>query len=46
MNKGDLVFNKFFGFGKIVLIDSKSAIIKFDRLKTNRTIKIGFFEKR
>ena len=45
MNKGDLVFNKFFGSGKIVSIDSRSAVIKFDRLKTTRTIKLGFFKK-
>ena len=45
MNKGDLVFNKFFGSGKIVSINSTSAIIKFDCLKTTRTIKFGFFKK-
>ena len=45
MNKGDLVFNKFFGSGRIVSINSKSALIKFDSLKTTRTVKIGFFKK-
>lgn len=45
MNKGDLVFNKIFGSGRIVSINSKSALIKFNSLKTTRTIKTGFFEK-
>ena len=45
MNKGDLVFNKIFGSGRIVSINSKSALIKFDRLKTTRKIKkmLAFF---
>lgn len=46
MNKGDLVFNKIFGSGRIVSINSKYAVIKFDSLKTFRTIKSGFFEKK
>ena len=45
MNKGDVVYNKIFGSGRIVSINSKSALIKFDHLKTTRTIKVGFFEK-
>ena len=45
MNKGDIVFNKIFGYGSITEISEDSAVIKFYSLKTNRTIKIGFFEK-
>ena len=45
MNKDDIVFNKIFGYGSIIEISEDSAIIKFYSLKTNRTIKIGFFEK-
>lgn len=46
MKKGDIVFNKVFGSGKIIEIFPDSAIIKFDSLKTIRTIKLGFFEKK
>ena len=45
MKKGDIVFNKVFGFGKIIEIFPNSAIIKFDSLKTSRNIKTGFFKK-
>ena len=45
MRKNDVVFNKIFGLGKIVEIFPDFAIIKFDSLKTIRTIKSGFFEK-
>ena len=45
MKKGDLVFHKIFGAGKIIKIFPDSAIIKFDSLKTVRRIKSGFFEK-
>lgn len=45
MRKGDVVFNKVFGSGKIIEIFPNFAIIKFDSLKTIRTIKSGFFEK-
>ena len=45
MKKGDIVFNKFFGFGVIEEVSEKSCKIKFDSLKTIRTIKSGYFEK-
>ena len=45
MKKGDVVFNKFFGYGVILEISSEAASIKFNSLKTSRSIKTGFFEK-
>ena len=45
MNKGDYVFNKFFGTGIIIEINSKSACIKFNAINTTRHLKIGFFKK-
>lgn len=45
MKKGDIVFNKVFGSGKIIEIFPDFAIIKFDSLKTSRNIKTGFFKK-
>ena len=45
MKKGDIVFNKFFGYGIILEVSSESASIKFDSLKTSRSIKTGFYEK-
>lgn len=45
MKKGDIVFNKIFGYGVILEVARDSARIKFDSLKTSRNIKTGFFKK-
>lgn len=45
MKKGDLVFNKIFGYGIIEEVSEKSCKIKFESLKTFRNIKAGYFEK-
>ena len=45
MKRNNIVYNKIFGYGSIIEISEDFAIIKFYSLKTNRTIKTGFFEK-
>ena len=37
--------HKIFGAGFIVKMDSKSAVVKFDNLRTTRTIKLEKLEK-
>ena len=45
MKKGDIVYNKFFGYGIVLEVSPDSARIKFDSLKTSRNIKTGFYKK-
>ena len=45
MNKGDIVYNKFFGYGIILEVCPDAARIQFNCLKTSRSIKTGFYEK-
>lgn len=45
MKKGDIVYNKFFGYGIVLEVSPDSAKIQFDSLKTSRDIKTGFYKK-
>ena len=38
-----IVEHKYFGRGIIIKENPDSAVIKFDKLQTNRTLRIGYF---